>query len=500
MSNVFTRIQAALCTLGKPTDQAGTPSRGQDFKPWDQRRLVARLQTYRPLTWFAKPKDVGPVACASKGWINKGKDLLECEFCHAKLVFPDKAPKEFLDKVTQNFLNCLSSSHQAHCPWRKAHCTEEVLAMSLDDPSATRSDFADRLQKLLNLDIIPEISVKSVKAVLGPDSVKELNAFIYTGCDAGASDNTSRRHSRKLTKDEKARLLALLGWGTETLHSESASGGSSFSASSAYSIQHLLGKQQQVSGHQQKSYQSLLRCTTCGSRVGLWTFLDPKVGRVGRLVEDDLGPSCSSDVVKNLTHTIAGGDFSSAAARSPAALKPFGSSSLPVFGLAASDLAPPSASAPTPTLQTPPAMPAQASVKKRAAAEDKIPVAPVSTKRARLDTTPSNPADTDQQCHSANEHTVATPRLSLGTCSSSASELDPLGQHQSWCPWVYHPVSGTEVKKGWPQIGWIQVLEVLLDKGAKPQDSPQPLHSPSLKDRMKSLLSHFSPSPKAPST
>lgn len=37
------------------------------FRPYDQKDMLNRLETFRPLTWFSKPEIVGPIACASRG-------------------------------------------------------------------------------------------------------------------------------------------------------------------------------------------------------------------------------------------------------------------------------------------------------------------------------------------------------------------------------------------------------------------------------------------------
>jgi hypothetical protein len=60
---------------------AGTsPSKqGVQCRPWERSDLFRRLHTFKPYSWFCKPKVAGPMACASRGWINIGMDLIECE-------------------------------------------------------------------------------------------------------------------------------------------------------------------------------------------------------------------------------------------------------------------------------------------------------------------------------------------------------------------------------------------------------------------------------------
>jgi len=46
--------------------------------PWSREQFDERLQTFKPSTWFDKPKLVNAVECAKRGWINTSDDRLEC--------------------------------------------------------------------------------------------------------------------------------------------------------------------------------------------------------------------------------------------------------------------------------------------------------------------------------------------------------------------------------------------------------------------------------------
>jgi hypothetical protein len=48
------------------------------YLPWSREQFHERLETFKPSTWFDKPKLVNAVECAKRGWINKGDDRLEC--------------------------------------------------------------------------------------------------------------------------------------------------------------------------------------------------------------------------------------------------------------------------------------------------------------------------------------------------------------------------------------------------------------------------------------
>ncbi|KAG0281253.1 hypothetical protein BGZ95_005623 [Linnemannia exigua] len=48
------------------------------YLPWSRDQFHERLETFKPSTWFDKPKQVNAIECAKRGWINKGDDRLEC--------------------------------------------------------------------------------------------------------------------------------------------------------------------------------------------------------------------------------------------------------------------------------------------------------------------------------------------------------------------------------------------------------------------------------------
>ncbi|KAF9914790.1 hypothetical protein BX616_007543, partial [Lobosporangium transversale] len=53
-------------------------SNKQRYLPWSRDQFHERLKTFKPSTWFDKPKAVNAVECAKRGWINQGDDRLEC--------------------------------------------------------------------------------------------------------------------------------------------------------------------------------------------------------------------------------------------------------------------------------------------------------------------------------------------------------------------------------------------------------------------------------------
>ncbi|KAF9324340.1 hypothetical protein BG006_000641, partial [Podila minutissima] len=82
-------IAASIAASGSlPRGDAGSvafnPPKQEAFRtkwrymPWSREQFDERLQTFKPSTWFDKPKLVNAVECAKRGWINTSDDRLEC--------------------------------------------------------------------------------------------------------------------------------------------------------------------------------------------------------------------------------------------------------------------------------------------------------------------------------------------------------------------------------------------------------------------------------------
>lgn len=71
-----TAEETAQSPLGRRVDSAGLTK--MRYLPWSREQFHERLETFKPSTWFDKPKLVNAVECAKWGWINKGDDRLEC--------------------------------------------------------------------------------------------------------------------------------------------------------------------------------------------------------------------------------------------------------------------------------------------------------------------------------------------------------------------------------------------------------------------------------------
>lgn len=69
------------------------------YRPWEQKDLLIRLQTFRPRSWFGKPTQISAVTCARYGWINSGPDNLKCEVSSCLSVTARAAGRQMKNRL-----------------------------------------------------------------------------------------------------------------------------------------------------------------------------------------------------------------------------------------------------------------------------------------------------------------------------------------------------------------------------------------------------------------
>ncbi|KAJ3348013.1 Nuclear-interacting partner of ALK, partial [Kappamyces sp. JEL0680] len=84
-----------------------------------QTREKERLATFRIWTWFGKPKALSSLQCARKGWINTGKNTIQCSECQSQLAIPLRDPTlEKDDEQVAQYVQLLTSQHRDSCIWK----------------------------------------------------------------------------------------------------------------------------------------------------------------------------------------------------------------------------------------------------------------------------------------------------------------------------------------------------------------------------------------------
>ncbi|KAI8349371.1 C3HC zinc finger-like-domain-containing protein [Mortierella sp. GBAus27b] len=232
------RVVAAEAPTAPTTDTKSlasttttTSRRHQRYLPWSREQFHERLQTFKPSTWFDKPKMVNPVECAKRGWINKGPDRLECcGGCGGVVVVridnipslteqqhvqhgedgstlelqsssgddvdaDEEAMLDFnIEALGPKFHAMLSSNHADACPWKVHPCDDGIYRFPVVSQSQAREDLTKR--------------VESLQLMVG-------NPLIDKICHPLSSEQL--QHLTTVIPDEgntKLLILALFGWNT----------------------------------------------------------------------------------------------------------------------------------------------------------------------------------------------------------------------------------------------------------------------------------------------
>lgn len=288
-------------------------------RPWDRGELYARLQTFRSMTWFAKPELVNALECARRGWENTGIDELTCETCRTVLKYPCVESVACEPIAGKRFEENLSMSHDPLCPWRSAVCSLSLLEFPKHLSTMTiAADFKSRSAVLQKLLCIPPIAKESVDVLLQGTHSKNSLYVIKNGVQLDGSKQSKMQefsdevlscvreslqgsvapYVERDTFIARVRILALCGWSMKILSLEESHEDDG--------VNHCLPEH------------AALICNLCGSKIGLWSFFEgytPKPFSAASVVQKNgsvykTGSSSlilNHQVAMNMTTTIAGG-------------------------------------------------------------------------------------------------------------------------------------------------------------------------------------------------
>ncbi|XP_076447351.1 zinc finger C3HC-type protein 1-like [Babylonia areolata] len=142
-----------------PPRQRGSPSESPGFdavspEVASNRRTFAsflkRVETFSPITWFAKPPELSPLVCSRFGWENNEYDMLHCTACSAHLcgTMPTKSDAATYHKACEELQNKLLTAHEKFCTLAVNPCPEAFLKVGLHDVEDLRQSFLQRVAAL----------------------------------------------------------------------------------------------------------------------------------------------------------------------------------------------------------------------------------------------------------------------------------------------------------------------------------------------------------------
>ncbi|XP_047165761.1 uncharacterized protein LOC124834966 [Vigna umbellata] len=173
---------------------ASTALQGPLCRPWDRGDFMRRLSTFKSMSWFAKPKVVSAVNCASRGWINVDIDTIACEACGARLLFSTPASwnQQQVEKAALVFSLKLDNGHKLLCPWIDNACSETLARFPPTTPEILVENFREHCFALLQLSALPRISSSAIAYIQSQSPLLEdfLGKSLMLECGYGSTENS----------------------------------------------------------------------------------------------------------------------------------------------------------------------------------------------------------------------------------------------------------------------------------------------------------------------
>lgn len=212
-------VRSARSTVTTASTQR-TESKSQSaYTPWDRDAFLERLGSFRFVDkWTAKPVAVNEVAWAKRGWICSNKNRVRCNTCRIELLVQVESDDEQTEggrEVIKRYEDMIINEHDELCLWRRRGCDEQIYRLQM----ITRPAFTSRYNSLTKIrpEIPPSLSY--------PEEVDPAALHYPSDC---MNDGPIF---------ETAAMLALFGW-----------------------------------ENQDPGIPSLVTCSTCFRRLGLWLF------------------------------------------------------------------------------------------------------------------------------------------------------------------------------------------------------------------------------------
>ncbi|KAG7096718.1 hypothetical protein E1B28_004132 [Marasmius oreades] len=258
-----------------------------DYRPSSIPSFLSRLSTFKLSTYANKPPQIDAVAASKCGWVNDGKDRLMCGICGVSWVLAGKEgmSREAANALIEKQRVSLVESHKSGCPWRTRQCDELIYRIPLQSPATTVRDLKANASTL-----DPILQSIVIKHPLTPNQLNSLQSVVtsyVSSSDREQDPPTSENNSPPTIPSVTSILTALFGWEPAPDRPRTASLSRSNSRVPTSSSTPTLSRAvslapstsprpsllQDASNKVTARDNSLLHCTLCQRRVGLWAFM-----------------------------------------------------------------------------------------------------------------------------------------------------------------------------------------------------------------------------------
>ncbi|KAG8831147.1 hypothetical protein FRC18_007071 [Serendipita sp. 400] len=262
LQRVIMRAKAGMTSSIPPDDSDHKLS---TYDPASRDGFLARLRTFKLLTYSSRPPEIDAVAAALCGWFNEGgKETLTCKTCRAVWTMPplQGTSKEERAEAIARQKAMLIEQHQSSCPWRIRQSEASMYSMPLPSPSMLLNSIlqqASRVQSVIgSLTIKHPLSNHQVGILVS--AISSAQAEILR--KAASGDNTSVNMNYLI--DETAAIVTLFGW-----ELASKVPGDKTANTSGMSTPVLSPLRTHGTG------KAMVNCHLCNRQVGLWSFQLP---------------------------------------------------------------------------------------------------------------------------------------------------------------------------------------------------------------------------------
>ncbi|KAJ7727329.1 C3HC zinc finger-like-domain-containing protein [Mycena maculata] len=137
LARAATRTRKALPFSFGATPPPALPATAE-YRPSSIPSFLARLATFKLLTYANKPPQIDAVAASKCGWINDGKDRLVCGLCGVSWVVAgrDSMTRDAANALVEKQRVSLVEMHKNGCPWKTRQCDPSIYRIPLQAPSA----------------------------------------------------------------------------------------------------------------------------------------------------------------------------------------------------------------------------------------------------------------------------------------------------------------------------------------------------------------------------
>ncbi|KAG1750702.1 C3HC zinc finger-like-domain-containing protein, partial [Suillus lakei] len=188
-------------------------SLASEYRPSSTQSFLSRLATYKLATYANKPPQIDAVAAAKCGWINDGKDRLVCGICDVSWVVAgrDGMTREAANALVEKQRIQLVEMHKDGCPWRTRQCDASIYRVPLQAPASMARDIKSHA-----LALEPLVTDVVIKHPLSASQLSSLRSAIASVKPVQAQPESENEAAMQVDADpqpsDTAIVTALFGW------------------------------------------------------------------------------------------------------------------------------------------------------------------------------------------------------------------------------------------------------------------------------------------------